>query len=200
MHGKDTLHRDIKPANIVVSNSHYSNLQGVDLKGAYEKTPIVCKLGDLGEAHSRAKKTNILLQNSKTKVLNRRSQAFMAPEISVEEEMLESACINNLKVIDVWAFLMTFCVILNPDQRFSFHLNIKKTAPTEPVDHAFNRFLRKRIIPQFSKDHLPFQAEHYQQLRTAFCEELQYDPKKRCNIDKIKEMIAEKEHNISYAP
>ena len=198
MHGKDTLHRDIKPANIVVSNSHYSNLQGVDLKGAYEKTPIVCKLGDLGEAHSRAKKTNILLQNSKTKVLNRRSQAFMAPEISVEEEMLESACINNLKVIDVWALLMTFCVILNPDQRFSFHLNIKKTAPTEPVDHAFNRFLRKRIIPQFSKDHLPFQAEHYQQLRAVFCEKLQYDPKKRCNIDKIKEMIAEKEHSIFY--
>ena len=73
LHEKDTAHRDIKPANIALSNSHYSNLQGVDLKGAYEKTPIVCKLGDLGEAHSRAKKTNILLQNSRTKVLNRRS-------------------------------------------------------------------------------------------------------------------------------
>ena len=93
-----------------------------------------------------------------------------------------------------------FFVILNPDQHFPFHLNIKETAPTEPVDCAFNRFLRKRIIPQFSKDHLPFQAEHYQQLRAVFCEELQYDPKKRCNIDKIKEMIAEKEYNISYAP
>ena len=60
--------------------------------------------------------------------------------------------------------------------------------------------LRKRIIPQFSKDHLNFQAEHYQQLRAVFCEELQYDPNKRCNIDKIKEMIAEEEHNISYVP
>ena len=27
-----------------------------------------------------------------------------------------------------------------------------------------------------------------------------YDPKKRCNIDKIKEIIAGKEHNISYPP
>ena len=33
-----------------------------------------------------------------------------------------------------------------------------------------------------------------------FCEELQCDPKKKCNIDKIKEMIAEKEYNISYPP
>ena len=124
----------------------------------------------------------------------------MAPEISIEGEMLESACIDDLKAIDVWALSITFLVILNPDQRFPFHLNIKKTAPAESVDRAFNRFLRKRIIPQFSKVCLPFQAEHYQQQRAVFCEKLQYDPKKRCNIDKIKEMIAEKGHNISYAP
>ena len=85
----DIVHRDIKPANILVSNSHYSNLQGVDLKVAYEKTPIVCKLGDLGEAHSQATKTSILLQNSRITVLNKGSQAFMALEISVEGEMLD---------------------------------------------------------------------------------------------------------------
>ena len=90
---------------------------------------------------------------------------------------------------------MTFFVILNPDQRFPFHLIIKETAPTEPVDLAFNWFLRQRIIRQFSKDRLHFQAEHYQQLQAAFSAELQDDPKKRCNIDKIKEMIAEKEYN-----
>ena len=128
-HGKDIAHKDIKPANILVSNSHYSNLQGVDLKVAYEKTPIVCKLGDLGEARSQAAKTNIILQNSSTKDLNRGSQAFIAPEISIDREMLESACIDNLKSVDVWALLMTFFVILNPDQRFPFHLNIKFTAP-----------------------------------------------------------------------
>ena len=41
LHGKAIVHKDIKPANILVSNSHYSNLQGVDLKVAYKKTPIV---------------------------------------------------------------------------------------------------------------------------------------------------------------
>ena len=125
----------------------------MDLKVAYEKTPTVCKLGDLEEARSQTTKLKILLQNSIKKVLNRGSHAFMAPEISIEEEMFESVCNDDLKAIDVWALLMKFFVILNPDQRFLFHLNIKDTAPTEPVDCIFNGFLRKRIIPQFSKDH-----------------------------------------------
>ena len=50
----------------------------------------------------------------------------MAPEISIEGEMLQSVCIDDLKAIDVWGVLMTFFVILNPDQRFPFHLNIKE--------------------------------------------------------------------------
>ena len=132
--------------------------------------------------------------------MNRGSQAFMAPEISIEGEILESACIDNFKAINVGALLMTLFVTLNPFQRFSFHLNIKETAATESVDRAFNMFFRKKFIRQFSKDHLPFQAEHYRQLRAVFCEELQDGPKKRFNIDKIKEMIAEKEYNTSYAP
>ena len=60
LHGKGILHRDQQPVNTLVSKSNYSNLQGVDLKLAYEKTPIVCKLGDLGEARSQGTKTNIL--------------------------------------------------------------------------------------------------------------------------------------------
>ena len=71
------MQRTLNPANILVYNSHYSNLQGVDLKVAYEKIPVVCKLEDLREARS---------QNSRTEVLNRRSQEFM--EISIEGEML----------------------------------------------------------------------------------------------------------------
>ena len=84
----------------------------------------------------------------------------------MEKEILESASVDDLKAIDVWVLLIIFFVILNPDQRFPFHLNIKETIPTEPVDCAFNRFLRKRIISKFSKDHLPFQAENDQQQRS----------------------------------
>ena len=41
LHGKGIVHKDIKPANTLVSNSHYSNLQGVNPKVAYKKTPTV---------------------------------------------------------------------------------------------------------------------------------------------------------------
>ena len=58
LHGKDIVYRDIKPANILVSNSHYSYLQGVDLKVAYERISIVCKLGDLGKlVHKQQRQT-----------------------------------------------------------------------------------------------------------------------------------------------
>ena len=66
----------------------------------------------------------------------------MAPEISIVGEMLESAIwrrIDDLKAIDVWALLMAFSVILNQDHRFPCDLNIKETAPTEPVDRAFKK-------------------------------------------------------------
>ena len=41
LHGNDIVHKDIKPENTLVSNSHYSNLQGVNPKVAYKKTPTV---------------------------------------------------------------------------------------------------------------------------------------------------------------
>ena len=94
-------------ANILVSNSRYRNLQEVDLKVSYEKTPIVCKLGDLEEARSQATKTNNLLQNNRTKIFNRGSEAFMAPEISIMGEMLESAFNKDFKAIFVWPFVIS---------------------------------------------------------------------------------------------
>ena len=94
LHGKDIVHRYIKPANILVSNSNYSNLQGVDLKVAYKETPILCKLGDLGEACSLPTKGKILLQNSSIKVLNRESLAFMAQEISLREKCLSQLALT----------------------------------------------------------------------------------------------------------
>ena len=60
----------------------------------------------------------------------------MESEISIEGEMLESALIDELKAIDAWILLTTF-FILNLDQHFPFHLNIKETTPTETVDPAY---------------------------------------------------------------
>ena len=52
LHNKDIIHRDTIPANILVSNSHYKSYKYEKSEMTFGKKPIVCKLGDLGEARS----------------------------------------------------------------------------------------------------------------------------------------------------
>ena len=46
LHGKAIVHKNIKPAKILVSNSHYSNLQRVDLKLVHmqQRQTFFCKI------------------------------------------------------------------------------------------------------------------------------------------------------------
>ena len=50
LHNRNIVHRDIKPAKILVSNFHYKNYKHEELEMAFGKEPVVCKVGDLGEA------------------------------------------------------------------------------------------------------------------------------------------------------
>ena len=68
----------------------------------------------LGEARSLVTRT-CMVGKTKTKYLERGTAAFMAPEIMVEEYMLQTTGIDNLKRIDIWAAVMTLFVLLNPD-------------------------------------------------------------------------------------
>ena len=56
-----------------------------------------------------------MVGKTKTKYLERGTAAFMAPEIVIEEYMLQTAGIDDLKSIDIWATIMTLFVLLNPD-------------------------------------------------------------------------------------
>ena len=56
-----------------------------------------------------------MVGKTKTKYLERGTATFMAPEIMVEEYMLQTTGIDNLKRIDIWAAVMTLFVLLNPD-------------------------------------------------------------------------------------
>ena len=68
--------------------------------------PIVCKIAGLGEACSLVTQT-CMVGKTKTKYLEHGSAAFMAPEITIEECMLRTAGIEDLKRIDIWAAVMT---------------------------------------------------------------------------------------------
>ena len=50
LHSGAIVNKDIKPGNVLVSNSHYKSYKHEELEMVFGKAPIVCKLGDLGEA------------------------------------------------------------------------------------------------------------------------------------------------------
>ena len=172
IHSNNTVHRDIKPANILVSNMHYNNLTDAqETANIFKSEPIICKLADLGEARSKLLQTRVISNNSRTHFVRRGSPAYMAPEILVEESILKSAGIEQLKAIDVWALVMTFFVILNPDQKNPFQYDLEKRRACDAglnVSDALLYFLRKKTMPSFSQKYEEIQASCYSKLRYVF--------------------------------
>ena len=101
LHQTDTVHRDIKPRNVLVNNHYYSSLKASRLNAVFQDQTIVCKLGDLGEARSAFAQTSMVTGNTHTRFITRGSTAFMAPEILIQEEILEFAGIDEMKKIDI---------------------------------------------------------------------------------------------------
>ena len=80
----------------------------------FSSKPIICKLADLGEAQSKFLQIRVISNNSRAQFVGHGSPAQMAPEILAEESILNSAGIEQLKAIGMWALAMTFFAILNP--------------------------------------------------------------------------------------
>ena len=67
LHQNDIVHRDIKPSNVLVNNHYYSSLNASRLNAVFQEQPIVCKLGDLGEARSAFAQTCMVTGNTHTR-------------------------------------------------------------------------------------------------------------------------------------
>ena len=127
MHTNSIIHRDTEPSNILVSNQHDYNERGSQLNEIFMKQPIVCQLGDLGEARSELAKTSMILGSTHTKHIDRGSPAFMAPETQIDSQLLVTADLNDLKKFDIWALLMTIYIIINLDQSYPFEQILRKS-------------------------------------------------------------------------
>ena len=92
---------------------------------AFGKNPIVCKLGDLGEARSMYTQTNALTGKNCTTAVHRGSSALMVPELIIEELSIASAGTDEIKTVGVWVVSMIFLTILNPDQACPFQYDLK---------------------------------------------------------------------------
>ena len=72
------------------------------------KKSNVSKLGDLGKVRSMHTQTNALTDKNCPNAVQRRSLAFMVPELIIEELSLASAGIDELNTFAVWAVSMAF--------------------------------------------------------------------------------------------
>ena len=127
IHSNNIVQRHIKPSNILVSNMHYNNLTDAqETENIFKSEPIICKLAGSGEAWSKLLQTRVISTNSRIHFVRRGSPAYVTPEILDEQSNLKSAGIEQLKAIDVWALVMTFFVILNPDQKNPFQYKLEK--------------------------------------------------------------------------
>ena len=126
----------------------------------FGKKPIVCKLGDLGEARSMYTQTNALTGKNCTTAVHRGRLAFIVPELMIEELLIASAGPDELKTVDVWVVSETFFPILKPDQSYPFqnHLrNISNKVPSN-MKTASPPYLQKQAYPSFSLKYLLVQA------------------------------------------
>ena len=107
-----------------MNNLHYSNASPEGPIDLFRKNPLTCILAYLGEARSKIIQTRVLKENTRTVTLCTGSPAYMTPEISIDKVM-NSASVEQLKAIDVWAFALTTFMIINPDQDYPYQMNIK---------------------------------------------------------------------------
>ena len=126
----------------------------------FSKKPIACKLDDLGEARSIYIQANALTSKNRTTAVHRGSLVFMGSDLMIEELSMASSGIYELKAVDTLSVLMTFLIILNPDQSYLFQNDSKNIVNkvTSNMGAAFKLELQKQVYASFSLKYLPMQA------------------------------------------
>ena len=198
LHENDIVHRDLKTGNVLVDNSHYnSTLDSAEMcRGILNEKPIICKLGDLSEGRSQATQTKTIVSNV-TKMVNRGSPAFMAPEISLDQYILETASIEQLKAIDNWALLMTIFIVMNPDQEYPFELDVKEQQNTKKQTSQLNllrQHLKEKLFPSSSPSYLSMQASYLQKIREVFHKAVSFVPEERKTVHCLKSLLENQAH------
>ena len=142
-------------------------------KQLFAKQPVVCKIAGLGEARSLIAQT-CMTGKAKIKYLEHETVAFMAPEKMIEECALQTAGIENLKRIEIWAAFMTPFALLNPDLRYPCKKDIKLLKANAGnvlvprAEHFLKSFLKDKPLPMSSAKYMAQQACYIQSLRYIF--------------------------------
>ena len=152
---------------------------------------MICELGDLGEGRLQATQTKTMVRNV-TKMVNRDSPAFMAPEISLDQYTLISINIEQLKAIDNWALLMTILIVINPDQEHPFEIDVKEQQNTKKQTSQLklhHQHLKEKLFPSPSLSYLSMQASYLQKIREVFNKAVTSVQKKEKTVPCLKSLL-----------
>ena len=93
LHSNNVVHHDLNPGKLSVSNRHYIDSSGDQLRSAFADCPVICKLTDLGESRSTLLQTAAII-HANTMNIERGREILL-------EGKLHCATMEDLKAIDI---------------------------------------------------------------------------------------------------
>ena len=91
-----------------------------------------------------------------------------------------------MKATGVWALVMNFFVIMNPDQKNPFQYDLEKRRASDAglnVSDALLYFRRKKTMQSFSQKYEEIKALCYSKLRRVFFKYLEFNASERAIVN-----------------
>lgn len=108
---------------------------------------------------------------------------YMAPEILVKSLRLKSASFQDLKQVDMWAFGMVLFILVNPDLKYPYELDMD---PDESTIDQIQDLLINRKRPKGSPKYNEMQTTKWLLIQKAFEACTNFDPSQRPTADNIR--------------
>ena len=121
----------------------------------------------------------------------------MAPETSLDQYMLETASIEQLKVIDDWVLIMTIFIVMNPDQEYPFELDVKEQMNTKKQTSQLNlipQHLKEKLFPSSGPSYLSMHASYLQKITEVFHRAVSFVPEERKTVHCLKSLLENQAH------
>lgn len=163
LHENNVVHRDLKPENVLVSNQHYRS--HIELAKHWNSCPVVAKLTDFGESRSELIQT-VSLVHTRTENLYRGTPVFMAPEIHSHSG--KAASLSDLKSMDIWSLGMTLFVLVNPDLKYPYQIELSRDKVTGQSNlELLKNIYTKKQQPEFSRKYETHRDIHWTKITNA---------------------------------
>lgn len=167
LHSCQVAHRDLKALNVLASN----------------KSGLIFKLTDFGEARSELLQTQSLMHAAATVSGNDRGTlVYNGPEIHMETKILG---LEDLIKHDIWTYGLLIFQVYNGDLSYPWYQEIHRVSEGMGQARAvIKRCMKKGLLPKPSgKYHMPdFVSKIYKRC-------VRYDPNERPTMTRVKQML-----------